>query len=46
VEGVTSSGGFEDVMANFLSLLTLHLSNSEGKAAQLMASKGLTWLTS
>jgi hypothetical protein len=42
VEGVTSPGGFEDMMANLLSLLTLHLPNSEGEAAQLMASEGLT----
>jgi hypothetical protein len=45
VEGETSPGGFEDVMANLLSLLTLNLPNSEGEAAQLMASEGSTWLT-
>jgi hypothetical protein len=44
-EGVTSPGGFKDVMANLLSLLTLNLSNSEGKVAQLMASEGSSWLT-
>jgi hypothetical protein len=44
VEGVTSPGGFKDMMENLLSLLILHLPNSEGKVAQLMASKGSTWL--
>jgi hypothetical protein len=34
VKSVTSFCGFEDVMANLLSLLTLHLPNSEDEVAQ------------
>ena len=44
MEGVTLPGGFVDVMADFLSLLTLQLPDSEGKVAQLTASEGLTTL--
>ena len=39
MEGVTAPSGVVDMMEDLLSLLTLHLPNSEGEAAQLMASE-------